>query len=123
MSEDTAGGRLPGDARDPARLAALVRHCLGVGTAVRLTPIATGKHNASYWVDADRGRYVLRLAPPDETGLLFYERGMMRQEPALHALIRDRTDIPVAAVIAHDFSRRLIDRDYLLLEGLPGQPL
>lgn len=123
MSEDSAGGRLLSGGRAPALLQALVRRCLGDDTAVRLAPIATGKHNASYWVDTGRGRYVLRLAPPDETGLLFYERGMMRQEPALHALIRGHTDVPVAAVIAHDFSRRLIDRDYLLLEGLPGRPL
>src|SRR6266536_2670335 len=89
----------------------------------QLTPIYTGKHNASFWVDTQHGRFVLRLAPPDDTGLLFYERRMMRQEPALHALIRARTTIPVAEVVARDFSRTHIDRDYVLLRGLPGVPL
>ena len=41
--------------------------------SIRLTPIRTGKHNASYWVDSGQGRFVLRLAPPDQTGFLFYE--------------------------------------------------
>jgi aminoglycoside phosphotransferase (APT) family kinase protein len=91
--------------------------------SVRLTPITTGKHNRSYRVACDAGRFVLRIAPPDDTGFLFYERLMMRQEPALHALIRAETAIPVADVVAYDFSRTRIDRDYLLMTALPGTPL
>jgi len=91
--------------------------------SVRLTPITTGKHNRSYRVACDAGRFVLRIAPPDDAGFLFYERLMMRQEPALHALIRAETAIPVADVVAHDFSRARIDRDYLLMTALPGTPL
>lgn len=90
---------------------------------LRITPIRSGKHNHSYWVESPEGRWVLRVAPPDDTGLLFYERSMMRQEPELHALIRERTTIPVAEVVAFDFSRILIDRDFLLLSALPGVPL
>ena len=91
--------------------------------SLRFTPIHTGKHNASYWVEGDQGRFVLRIAPPDDAGFLFYERLMMRQEPALHALLRAQTDIPVARVVGYDFSRRRIDRDYLLMTALPGTPL
>jgi aminoglycoside phosphotransferase (APT) family kinase protein len=106
---------------DAAALAALLREHL---PEVHLSPIATGKHNTSYWADTpDHGRFVLRLAPPDETGLLFYERRMMRQEPDLHALIRARTGLPVAEIVAHDFSRTRIDRDWLLMRALPGVPL
>jgi fructosamine-3-kinase len=47
----------------------------------------------------------------------------MRQEPQLHALVRAHTSIPVAAIVAHDFSRTRLDRDYLLLTALPGVPL
>lgn len=109
---------------DTATLAALVRAQLPAGEgALRLTPIRTGKHNTSFWVDSGRGYFVLRLAPPDDAGFLFYERRMMRQEPDLHALIRGRTTIPVAEVVAHDFSRARIDRDWLLLNALPRVPL
>jgi fructosamine-3-kinase len=110
------------EAFDHRVLAALVRMQLDADEA-HLRPIHTGKHNSSFWVDTTHGRFVLRLAPPDDTGLLFYERRMMHQEPTLHALIRGRTSIPVAEVVAHDFSRIHIDRDYVLLRVLPGVPL
>jgi Ser/Thr protein kinase RdoA (MazF antagonist) len=66
---------------------------------------------------------VLRISPPDDAGFLFYERNMMAQEPHLHALLRAETSVPVAAILAYDDSRTLLDRDYLLMERLPGQPL
>lgn len=90
--------------------------------SLRFAPIRTGKHNASYWVDGDQGRHVLRIAPPDDAGFLFYERLMLRQEPELHALMRSRTALPVAEIVGHDFSRARVDRDYVLMTALPGQP-
>ncbi len=103
--------------------------------SLRFAPVRTGKHNRSYWVESDAGRYVLRIAPPDDvpldaqgksngkTRFLFYERLMMRQEPALHELIRAKTNMPVAEIVGYDFSRTRIDRDYMLLRALPGTPL
>jgi len=85
------------DAFDLPMLTALVQWQLpSSATLLRLTPLRTGKHNASFWVESDEGRYVLHIAPPDDAGFLFYGRRMMRQEPALHALIRARTTIPIA---------------------------
>jgi len=109
---------------DTSTLARLVLAHIDAGPdSLRFTPIRTGKHNTSYRVDGDQGRFVLRIAPPDNAGFLFYERLMMRQEPGLHHLIRATTTIPVAEVIGHDFSRTLIDRDYLVMAALPGTPL
>jgi Ser/Thr protein kinase RdoA (MazF antagonist) len=48
---------------------------------------------------------------------------MMRQEPAIHALLRDSTAIPVAPVIAYDDTHALVPRDFLLLRRLPGRPM
>lgn len=91
---------------------------------IRFRPIRTGKHNRSYWVEVeDTARYVLRIAPPDDAGFLFYERRMMRQEPALHHLIQQHTEIPIAEVVGYDFERNHIDRDYVLMSVLPGTPL
>jgi Ser/Thr protein kinase RdoA (MazF antagonist) len=67
--------------------------------------------------------FVLRISPPDDAGFLFYERRMMAQEPHLHALLRAETTVPVPEILAHDDTRTLLDRDYLLMERLPGQPL
>jgi hypothetical protein len=104
---------------DMPTLTALVQLHLPDISVARLLPIATGKHNRSYWVEAvDGQRWVLRVAPPDTTGLLFYERQMMRQEPRLHELVRARTDIPAPKIVAADFSRSWIDRDWLLMSGV-----
>jgi hypothetical protein len=46
-----------------------------------LTPMRTGKHNTSYWVDCAAGHFVLRIAPADDAGLLFYERHRCARSP------------------------------------------
>lgn len=115
---------LSSKAIDREKLVALVAAHLDVEpAALQLEPISTGKHNASFWVVAGQQRWVLRVAPPDSTGLLFYERQMMRQEPLLHELIRSHTTIPVPAIIATGFDRIHLDRDYLLMTALAGAPL
>ncbi len=107
-----------------ATLTELTQPLLAVDPAtLTFIPIRTGKHNTSYYVESPAGRYVLRIAPPDDAGFLFYERLMMRQEPDLYMLIRARTTIPVAEIVGYDFRRTHIDRDYLLMTALPGMPL
>ncbi len=90
----------------------------------RFERIPTGKFNDSFFVTLEDGReVVLRIAPPDDAGFLFYERNMMRQEPSLHRIIRDKTSVPVADILAYDGSRSLIDRDFLIMDRLPGRAL
>jgi len=67
--------------------------------------------------------YVLRVAPPDSLLQLFYEYRMMRQEPEIHRRVRAETPVPVPRILAHDFSRERTDRDFLVMELMPGRPL
>ena len=92
-------------------------------SSLNLSPIRTGRHNTSYWVESNLGHFVLRIAPPDDAGFLFYEQRMIRQEPELHDLIHSHTNLPVSRVIGQDFSRTHLDRDYLLMTARPGTPL
>lgn len=87
------------------------------------TPIPTGKFNTSYFVRVDGQELVLRIAPPRNAVFVFYEREMMRQEPAIHALLLEKTTVPVAKIIAFDDSQTLISHDFLLMERLPGEPM
>jgi aminoglycoside phosphotransferase (APT) family kinase protein len=87
------------------------------------TRIPTGKFNTSYFVRLNGAEYVLRIAPPDDAVFVFYERHMMWQEPGLHKQLRQHTSVPVAKILAFDDSRSVLDRDFLLMERLPGQPL
>ena len=91
--------------------------------SVRFEPIPTGKFNESYFVTAGDLEAVLRIAPPDDAVFVFYERAMMRQEPEIHALLTSRTTVPAPPVIAFDDGRAVIDRDFILMERLPGRPL
>ncbi|MFO7900986.1 MAG: phosphotransferase [Planctomycetota bacterium] len=109
---------------DQDDLARCVRRHLDEPDAnVELQRIPTGKFNTGYFVAADGDDMVLRVAPPADAVFLFYERDMMRQEPGIHRLLREQTDVPVAEIIAYDDSHEVIDRDYLLMRRLPGVPL
>lgn len=88
----------------------------------RSTPTDTGHYNDSYYLDCAGRKYALRIAPADSIPKLFYEIDMMHSEPKIHRLVRANTDIPVPEIIHYDFNREIIDRDYLIMTFLPGQP-
>ncbi len=90
---------------------------------LRFERVPTGHFNTTYFVLGAGRPLVLRIAPPDDAGFVFYERGMMAQEPFIHRIVRERTSAPVAEIVAFDNTRMHIDRDYLIMERLPGTPL
>jgi aminoglycoside phosphotransferase (APT) family kinase protein len=120
-----AGDKMTKDEFHESRLAnPVARHLDVEPSSLRLRRCSTGKFNTTYFVEGGPVPLVLRIAPPeDRAQMLFYEHRMMRQEPALHALLRERTAVPVPAIVAHDFRREEIDRDYLLMERMPGTPI
>jgi hypothetical protein len=40
--------------------------------------VGAGHYNDSYYVDSDKGKFVLRIAPADSVPKLFYEVDMMK---------------------------------------------
>ena len=92
--------------------------------SLRLERCGAGKYNAAYFLEGWREPLVLRVAPADERRLnLYYEHRMMRQEPGLHRKILASTSVPVPEIVAFDFSRELLERDFLLMKKVPGVPL
>ena len=87
-----------------------------------VSTIGAGHYNDSYYINSEKGRFVLRIAPLDSVPKLFYEVDMMKSEVTIHRLVKEHTDIPVAEIIHHDFSRQIIDRDYLIMEYIEGEP-
>ena len=100
----------------------VVLGCLGEGEWT-IRPFGAGRFSQTFSVECPAGRYVLRVAPPDGMRQLFYEYRMMRQEPAIHRRLLAETTVPVPPIIAHDFSRRLVGRDYLIMPRLGGAAL
>jgi len=87
-----------------------------------VSTIGAGHYNDSYYINSEKGRFVLRIAPLDSVPKLFYEVDMMKSEVTIHQLVKEHTDIPAAEIIYHDFSRQIIDRDYLIMEYIEGEP-
>lgn len=87
-----------------------------------VSPVGAGHYNDSYYIDSDKGKFVLRIAPPDSVPKLFYEIDMMKSEVNIHRVVRQHTDLPVPEIIYHDFSRDIIDADFLIMEYLEGSP-
>ena len=92
-------------------------------STVQIAPILTGKFNTSFFVTAGEISWVVRIAPPRDAVFIFYERDMMRQEPGIHRLLSTKTSVPVAPVIAFDDSGDLVDRDFIIMERLAGNPI
>ncbi len=87
-------------------------------------PIPIGRFNTSFYVRTTTGPdLVVRIAPSEDAGFVFYERGMMAQEPEIHTIVRRRTDIPAPRVIVYDDSRSILPRDTIVLERLPGRAM
>jgi len=85
-----------------------------------ISPIGAGHYNDSYYIDSEKGRFILRIAPPDSVPKLFYEVDMMKSEVNIHRVVREHTELPVPEIVHYDFSRDIIDADYLIMEHLPG---
>jgi len=101
----------------------LVESLLGEGTWT-CQLFGAGKFSQTFAVSSEDGKqFVLRIAPPDSVLQLFYEYRMMRQEPGIHTCLLKETRVPVPLILAYDFSRRLIARDFLIMPRLAGNPL
>lgn len=106
---------------ESSNLEQCVRSCLDdADVPIDMVRTPSGKFNDSYFVQAGARALVLRVAPPDDAVFCFYERDMMRQEPGIHAVLLENTTVPVAPVLAFDDSREVIDRNFILMERLPG---
>jgi aminoglycoside phosphotransferase (APT) family kinase protein len=93
----------------------------GLESARELTD---GWFNAAFLLVGVGGREaVLKMAPPDSVRVMRYEQGLMNAEVSALRLVKERTSIPVPAVIAYDTSRQLVGSDFFLTDRLPGRPL
>ena len=106
-------------------LAAMVRWGFGNrAEVVAWSEAAQGSYNAVYLVtvaepDAD---VVLKVAPDPGLRLLTYEVDLMRTEVEFYRRAGP-AGVPVPAVMFADFSRCLLDTDYVFLSRIPGVPL
>ncbi len=98
------------------RINELLRAAFGRGAAMRRATVCRGGlFNTSYRLRLFDGRdVILRVAPPGTRPLMRVERDLMRREVAALEWMRD-AKMPVPHLLHADFSRRLIDRDWVIV--------
>jgi aminoglycoside phosphotransferase (APT) family kinase protein len=101
---------------------AICRRALGPETPLLgLEQFRGGTHNQVYRVSVPgRLPLILRVAPPDSADLAWDERDLMRREQAIRPAFAATAHL-MPQVVFEDFSRAVIDRDYLLQTFIEGQ--
>jgi aminoglycoside phosphotransferase (APT) family kinase protein len=75
-----------------------------------------GWFNVAYRIRLRDGEsVVLKIAPPAGVEVMTYEKDMMRVEVSALRMIRERTSVPVPAVLHYDVSRGLCDAEYFFM--------
>ncbi|MFI9380682.1 phosphotransferase family protein [Kutzneria sp. NPDC052558] len=80
--------------------------------------LSEASYNTAYRLKlTDGSGLVLKIAPDPSMPGLSYERDLMRTETLFY---RTATALPVPEVVHADFSRSVLDTDFLLMTELPG---
>ena len=81
----------------------------------------TGKFNTTYRIDlANHRQVILRVAPPASAPLFIHEKKMLQREHTVQPALTVITDHLPKTLFA-DFSKQLIDRDYVFLSFKQGE--
>lgn len=110
------------------QIAAMVARAFG-GMALAdgedaVVELKDGWFNAAYSVRLADGREViLKIAPPRDAEVMFYEKNIMTTEVAAMRLVRRNPAIPVPQIYHFDDARDLCDSDYFFMEKIAGDNL
>lgn len=90
----------------------------------KITLLTDGRFNTAYdiqFVD-DISDIVLRIVPNPDQHVLTYEKEMMLKELLVYKTIQQANIIPAPRLLGYDIEHQLIERDYMFIEKLSGQP-
>lgn len=80
-----------------------------------------GFFNSAYAITLGSGkRYVLKLAPLDDSGFMRYEHNMMQTEVEVLRLLREKTDVPVPQVYAYETACPVYDASFFVMDFIEG---
>ena len=95
-----------------------------VGNVLDIVSLGNGEFNAAYKVTCDNGvSYVLKIAPPQGSKVLSYEKGMMESEVFWYSQMHEKTDILCPEIYVSDFSGETIKSSCFIMEMMAGKPL
>ena len=77
-----------------------------LGNVVDIAALGCGEFNAAYKVTCDKDlSYALKIAPPEGSKVLNYEKNMMKSEVFWYSQMHEKTDILCPKVYVSDFSK------------------
>ena len=89
--------------------------------AISARELGSGLFNSTYLVSLDDGEQViLRVSPHAQAGAFTHEQHLLRREQALEPHFGVIAHL-VPCTLAADFSRQLLDRDFVIQTFLPGE--
>ena len=95
-----------------------------VGNVLDVAALGNGEFNAAYQITCDNGRdYALKIAPPEGSRVLSYEKNMMESEVFWYSQMHEKTDILCPEVYVSDFSKKIIKSNCFIMEMMAGKPL
>jgi aminoglycoside phosphotransferase (APT) family kinase protein len=106
---------------DDEQLAGVLAACgVDPGRMASWSELSEASFNTAYRIRLTGGDgLVLKVAPDPAMPVLAYEHDIMRTETLFYRTAAGV--VPVPRVVHADFSRQLIDSDYLLMTELPGE--
>ncbi len=92
---------------------------IGAHEVVHRSVLGEATYNTAYRLQLTGGdRLVLKIAPDPTAPGLTYEKNLMRTEAEFYR--RASGVVPVPTVVHADFTRQILDSDFLLMTELPG---
>ena len=110
----------------PESLREVLQERLDLKDPFQVLRSTTGKFNETYFLEGQglEQSLVVRIAPRnDRKKMIFYEHQMMRQEPELHRLLREKTTAPVPEVLYFEKENELLGRDFIVMERIHAEPM
>lgn len=94
-----------------------------LGDVIGVEVLGAGEFNAVYRVSTNTKEYALKIAPPENAGVLTYENKMMESEVFWYEQIAANTDIGIPKVYVKDFTHTILPVHCFIMEFLKGEPL
>ena len=95
-----------------------------MGNVLDVAALGNGEFNAAYKVTCDNGTdYALKIAPPEGSNVLSYEKSMMEAEVFWYSQMHEKTDILCPQVFISDFSKGIVKSNCFIMEMMVGKAL
>jgi len=94
---------------------------IGDGVAdVKIKELKEGFFNVAYDIKLSNKSVILKIAPPVASNIMSYENNMMEAEVKTMQMVKEKTSVPVPAILYYDNTHTICAADYFFMEKLDG---